>query len=259
MLALRYEKGLGGGPFFLAPNSGRLNPQELSRKFDAGLGAGDQTRDIRPVLQQNEDGDEHGSQRDKFRRRMARRVQDINEDRQRYGCGERTQRRIAPENYHREPENKGGYYCFRANGKKNAKTGSHTFAATETQPDGKHVADDCEDRGCHHPADVAAGPSGCQPNGGVAFRGVEQQSENAGQDAGTEGDVCCADVAAARGANVRTAHGLHNKKTERYGTEQVGDDRNEPVCVSDHAAPSFTNENVASLEYSAPAGFRTLR
>src|ERR1700689_2242732 len=77
------RKGCVAAPFFWLQTAGPLSPWELSRKFDAGLGAGDQTRDIRPVLQQNEDGDEHGSQRDKFRRRMARRVQDINEDRQR--------------------------------------------------------------------------------------------------------------------------------------------------------------------------------
>ena len=105
---------------------------------------------------------------------MARRVQDVYEDGKRYRCDDRAERRIAPEDHHREPKNEGRCHGFGAEGNKNSEAGGDSLAAAKSEPDGKHVADHGEYCGGHHPADVAAGPTSGEPNGGVAFCGVEQ-------------------------------------------------------------------------------------
>lgn len=78
MLALTNEQGLVAALF----GCKRRAAQHIasSRKFDTGLGASDKARDIRTVFEQDKDGDEHRAYGDKFGRRVARRVQDIDEN-----------------------------------------------------------------------------------------------------------------------------------------------------------------------------------
>src|SRR5277367_6457103 len=122
------------------------------------------------------------------------------------------------------------------------------------------MADNGADRGDHHPANIAAREVRREPDGCVAFAGVEYERENAGEFSGVARDVGGANIAAANGADVRAAERFHDEQAEGNRAEKVGDHRSEPQeigLIYGQAMPS-TNGNAASLLYCAPDGFSTL-
>src|ERR1700689_3105460 len=122
------------------------------------------------------------------------------------------------------------------------------------------MADDGADRGDHHPTNVAARVMRGEPDGGIAFAGVEEQCEDAREFSGVARDVCGADIAAADCADVRAAEGFDDEQPEGDRAEEVGGQRDEQRGAEwerIHFAP-FTNGNAASLLYCAPDGFSTL-
>src|SRR5580698_1156157 len=122
------------------------------------------------------------------------------------------------------------------------------------------MANDGADRGDHHPANVAVRIMRGEPDGGVAFAGVEEQCKNAREFSGVARDVRGADIAAADGADVRAAERFYDEQAEGDRAEEVGGHRDEQRGAEwerIHFAPS-TNGNAASLVYCAPDGFSTL-
>ncbi len=83
-------------------------------------------------------------------------------------------------------------------------------------------ADDGADCGDHHPANIAVGEMRGEPDGGVAFAGVEQQGENSGEFSGVARDVGGADIAAADGADVWAALCFYDEQAEGDRTEKIG-------------------------------------
>src|SRR5271170_1855851 len=191
---------------------------------------------------------------------MAGRVEQVHEERERDGCGNRAERGVAPENYHCQPEDDCGGDCLPADRQEYAEAGGDSFAAFEAEPHRKHVADDGADGGDHHPADIALSDVCGEPDGSVTFAGVENQRENSSEFSGVACDVGGADIAAADGPDVWAAERFYDEQAEGNRAEKVRQRRDEPRGADEYRVqfvPS-TNGNAAILLYCAPDGFSTL-
>ena len=133
---------------------------------------------------------------------MAGRIEHVDENRQGGGGGDRAERRVLPEELRCSQRTTAAATACQADRHENAEAGGDAFAAAESEPHGKHVADDGAHGGDHHPADVAVGEIRGDPDGEVAFGGVEEQREDAGDFSGVAGHVGGADIAAADIADV---------------------------------------------------------
>ncbi len=126
------------------------------RRTEARFFAGDEALDICAMFEMTSTTMISVPKRDDFRRRVAGRVEEVNKKRER-GCGgDGAERGIAPENHHQQPQSDSGSDRLPADRQENAEAGGDSFAALETEPHREHVADDGEDSGDHHPANIAA-------------------------------------------------------------------------------------------------------
>lgn len=212
------------------------------------------------MLHHDQEADEHGAESDDFQGRVAGGVQEIHKERERGGGGDGTQRRVAPENYNEQPENRGGCYGLPAYWKEYAEARSDSLATFESQPYGEHVSYNGKDGGDHHPANIAGSEATSEPDGKVTFSGVKNEGENSGEFSGIAGNVGGADVAAADLADVWAAEGADDEQAKGNGAQEIGADGNDDSEVGWHEThcDPLTNGNVATFLYFAPIGCKML-
>ena len=139
----------------------------------------------------------------------------------------------ARKSYHEQPQSDGpAATACRAYRQKYAEACGHSFAASESEPHRKHVADHGEDGGRHHPAHVAARPFCGDPHGEVALSGIEQQCEDCRRGPAVRATLAAPIFPLPDLADVAAPPRLHDQVAEGNRAEQVGDERDEPVAFT---------------------------
>src|ERR1700733_10040199 len=147
----------------------RVKFEALLLRSDATFRARQNPFDIFPMLPNHQDGDQHCSKRKDGWRSVARRVEQIDENRHRGGGSDGAERYVSPKKDHDDPKHHGNDHRLAANWDERAKAGRHAFAAAESKPHREHVAQHSVYGGCREPSRAAEAPARRKPHWEITF------------------------------------------------------------------------------------------
>ncbi len=82
----------------------------------------------------------------------------------------------------------------------------------DPKPHREHVAQNHTHSGCREPSRTTEAPASGEPHREIAFRGVQDKRDDAGDDAGRARHIRRADVAASQSPDIAAARGQDNQQ-----------------------------------------------